>query len=109
MDLDSNESVRSELRRLKPDGDLVAVADDMRRRGVDSLLLCRSGGRIARVVSEHRVRRLAQPQWQSAQPLQAPQAPPKLPVPGVAFLPGPGLAQSPASSPEGEGVRAQTG
>jgi hypothetical protein len=64
MDLESDESVRAELRRLSPSGDLVAMAGDMRRRGVDSLLVCRPDGRIARVVTEHRLRRLAQPEPQ---------------------------------------------
>lgn len=101
MDLESNETLRFELRRLKSDGDLVAVADDMRRTGVDSLLICRSSGRIAGVVSEHRVRRLAQPETQ---------IPPRIPVlPGVPFVPAQGAAPTWSSSPEDEGVGAPAG
>lgn len=95
MDLRSNESIRAVLYLLSPDGDLVAVADDMRRMGVDSLLICTSGGRIARVVTEHRVRRLAQPE-------------PHV-LPGAAYIPQQVADFDPAPSPEGEGVSAQSG
>ena len=61
MDSARNDDLRSELEALTPDGDLVRLADDLRRMGGDSLLVCRPGGQIRHVVSEHRIRRLAQP------------------------------------------------
>lgn len=97
MDLNLDDSIRAELRMLSPEGDLVAVADDMRRMGVDSLLICRPGGRIAQVVSEHRVRRLAQPEPQGLTREST------IPESGAALIPSP----SPSPSPESEGVRAQ--
>ncbi len=105
MDLESDESIRAELRRLSPGGDLVAMAGDMRRSGVDSLLVCRPDGRIALVVSEHRVRRLAQPEPQlhSGRSIDAVRA----------FVPEQiRSSASPSNavlSSEGEGVRLQTG
>lgn len=104
MDPETNESIRAELRRQSPDGDLVAMADEMRRMGIDSLLICRPGGRITRVVSEHRVRRLAQPEPQlNPIPRTDPDGP---------LIPEQVRSNAPsyrtAHSPEGEGVRAQT-
>lgn len=104
MDPETNDSTRAELRRHSPDGDLVAMADEMRRMGIDSLLICRPGGHITQVLSEHRVRRLAQPE---------PQLPPvPRTEPHGPLIPEQVRSKAPtyrtAHSPEGEGVRAQT-
>ena len=97
MDLRSNESIRAVLRLLSPDGELVAVADQMRRMGVDSLLICTPDGDIAKVLTEHRVRRLAQPDPHVR--------------PGVPYIPeqAAGRVPAPEPSPEGEGVGAPAG
>lgn len=97
MDLTSNKSIRAALYALLPDGDLVAVADEMRRNGIESLLLCRPDGGIAKVLTEHRVRRLAQP-------------PPHVRT-GVPFIPeqATDIIPVPEPSPEGEGVGAPAG
>lgn len=59
-EVDTKTTTGSHLDHPTPDGDLVALADELRRMGVDSLLLCRPGGRIDHVLSEHQIRRLAQ-------------------------------------------------
>ncbi|SDO46244.1 hypothetical protein SAMN04515671_1011 [Nakamurella panacisegetis] len=93
MDSTGNDELRSELRSLRPDGDLLGLADDLRRMGVEFLLVCHPNGKIQKVVGENHIRRLARPV-----------------TAGLPYIPEQSANRnSPIESAEGEGVRTQSG
>jgi hypothetical protein len=54
-----NESTRQELLALTSSDDLMDLARQLREQGVESLLICRPGGRIAQVVTDRQIAQLA--------------------------------------------------
>lgn len=90
LKMKNDDELKDELAAVGPGGDLVVLADQLRRMGVDSLLVCRPNGQIQHVVSEHRIRRMAQPQQ-----------------PGLPWIPDQQAARDSFDLAEGERVRAR--
>ena len=114
-----NESTHQELLALTPSGDLMDLARQLRARGVESLLICRPGGRISQVVTDRQIAALAapdihrSPRFKTPLPaIPAPRPVPEYPVPTQTVGRDADLiaAQAPAlaGSPERKGIRGQS-
>ena len=115
----TNESTREELLALTPSGDLMDLARQLREQGVESLLICRPDGRITQVVTDRQIASLASVEpgsllrFDTPRPVGTAQRFARSERPAVPQSRRPDDDLMPADtsrrSPEGEGVRRQTG